>query len=61
MKKVLHGPKWSLETCRARTSYIENVYLGTVDDVDENRLSSFVKQELEVRRNKKIGERNLQQ
>ena len=33
LKKVLHGPKWSLETCRARTSYLENVYRGTVDDV----------------------------
>jgi hypothetical protein len=33
LKKVLQGPKWSLETCRARTSYLENVYRGTVDGV----------------------------
>ena len=70
LKKVLHGPKWSLETCRARTSYLENVYRGTIDDVGWRGREPFfeffspkliLKQELELRRNKKIGERNLQQ
>ena len=59
-----------LETCRARTSYLKNVNGGTVDDVGWRGWEPFVKffstklnvkQEWEVRKTERIGERNLEQ